>query len=188
MERRKLFLCLEGADATGKTTIAHCLAERLRATYYKTPGGIFARFRPLLDKIGDPVSRYLFFRAAIQQDSLLIRDLLLREPVVCDRYIYSTFASHVALDERIASIHTTLDLVIPDLVVVLTATSATRQTRLCARNEVTPLERKADYQCLVDEIFRGLGFPVIDTTGTTPEEAASLILSTFLKTDTVSVR
>lgn len=85
-----LFICLDGIDGTGKTTTARVLARQLNAMYYKSPGGMFAKARYMVDGDGiDPLTRYFYYRAATQYDSQAISRILAYSAVVCDRYIYS---------------------------------------------------------------------------------------------------
>jgi len=92
-----VFICIEGLDASGKTSISQALARVLGASYYKSPGGPYAEARKIVDEVVDPLTRYFFYRAAVQYDSGVIRNLLTRTSVVCDRYIYSTIACHAAM-------------------------------------------------------------------------------------------
>lgn len=172
-----LFICIEGIDCVGKTTVAEALARRINAVYYKSPGGVYARERKALDELANPRRRYFFYRKAVQYDSGEIGALLKTFPVVCDRYVYSTFAVHAAMDETIRSLFEITDLVMPDYVFLLTADEGVRKERLAARRDVTIVESNFLLQTKADELFKLQGHPVIDTTRTTVDEVVETILS-----------
>jgi thymidylate kinase len=173
----RLFVCIEGIDCVGKTAVAQALASRIGATYYKSPGGVYARERKIVDESVDPLRRYFFYRAAVQYDSGVIAKLLESAPVVCDRYIYSTFAVHAAIDEKIAALFEFTGLVMPDYVFLLTADEDVRRKRLAERSVVSILEDNFPLQKKADELFKLQGYPVIDTTHTTTEEVVEIIVS-----------
>ena len=133
----KTFICIEGVD--GESTVAQALCEKLQAIYYKSSGGGFAQARQIVDEIVDPLTRYFFYRAAVQHDSGVIRSLLNMASVVCDRYIYSTFAFHMAMDERIQSLFETTDLIMPDRVILLTADKEVRRRRILQKPKTSAL-------------------------------------------------
>jgi thymidylate kinase len=172
-----LFICLEGVDAVGKTEVSQALAERLGFQYYKSPGAQFASVRDLVDKDVDPLTRYFFYRAATQHDSRQIRGLLQTSGVVCDRYIYSTFAFHGAMDPQVQSLFELTQIVMPDHTFVLTAREEVRLARLSGRREVKELEQNLPLQRQADRIFKTFGHTIVDTSDTTVEEATEIVLS-----------
>lgn len=176
-----LFICLEGVDAVGKTEISKKLAERLGYRYYKSPGLPFADVRDMVDENVDPLTRYFFYRAATQNDSRAIAQLLETGGVVCDRYIYSTFAFHGAMDPRIPPLFELTQLVMPDHAFILTAREEVRAKRLGARSGLTEVEQNLPIQREADRIFRSFGHPIIDTSDTSVEEVVELVLSNLPK-------
>lgn len=172
-----LFVCIEGVDCVGKTSVAELLARRIDAVYYKSPGGMYAKERKVVDELVDPLRRYFFYRAATQYDSGIIGGLLKHSSVVCDRYIYSTFAVHAAMDEKIQSLFEITGLVMPDYVFLLTADEAVRRKRLAERYDVNVLEGNFLLQKKADELFKLQGHIVVDTTSTTVDEVVEAILS-----------
>ncbi|HEY5220925.1 MAG TPA: AAA family ATPase [Candidatus Paceibacterota bacterium] len=171
------FVCIEGVDCVGKTSVAELLASRVNAVYYKSPGGMYAKERKIVDGSIEPLRRYFFYRAATQYDSGIIGGLLKHSPVVCDRYIYSTFAMHAAMDEKIRSLFEITGLVMPDYVFLLTADEAIRRKRLAERFDATTLESNFLLQKKADELFKLQGHPTIDTTNTNVDEVVETILS-----------
>ena len=171
-----LFVCIEGLDAAGKTTVSRALARALKARYYKSPGGPYAKARKIVDKVVDPLTRYFFYRAAVQYDSGVIRNILKEKSVVCDRYIYSTVVCHVAMDERIQSLFEMTGLVMPDYVFVLTADEDVRVKRLAKRRAISVVERNLPLQRKIDQLFKAQGHPMIDTTHTKVKGVVEMIL------------
>lgn len=172
-----LFVCLEGIDLVGKTEVGKCLAEKLGYRYYKSPGGSFAAARSIVDDEVDPLTRYFFYRAASQYDSRRIAAILAVSGVVCDRYIYSTFAFHAAMDPQIQSLFELTQLLMPDRTFVLTAREEVRVRRISERPKAKELELNLPLQNQADRIFRTFGHEIIDTSDTTVEEAANLVAS-----------
>ncbi len=174
-----LFICLEGVDAVGKTEIGKRLAERLGYQYYKSPGGLFLSARSMVDTNVDPLTRYFFYRAATQHDSKKIGEILQTSGVVCDRYVYSTFAFHGAMDAQIQSLFELTQLVMPDYTFILTAREEVREARLRSRKDVSDLELNLSLQRQADRIFKTFGHSVVDTSDTTVEEATDAILASL---------
>lgn len=172
-----LFICLEGVDAVGKTEVSKALAAQLGYQYYKSPGSHFASVRDLVDRDVDPLTRYFFYRAATQHDSRKIRELLQTSGVVCDRYIYSTFAFHGAMDAKIQSLFELTQLVMPNHTFVLTAREEIRTARLGQRPEAKELELNLSLQRQADQLFKTFGHTVVDTSDTTVDEATNIVLS-----------
>jgi len=171
-----LFVCIEGVDCVGKTTVSESLARRIGAVYYKSPGGVYAKERKVVDESVDPLRRYFFYRAAVQYDSGIIAGLLRFSHVVCDRYIYSTFAVHAAMDEKIQSLFETTGIMMPDYVFLLTADEAILRKRMAERPNITALESNFMLHKRADELFKLQGHSVIDTTSTTVDEVVETIL------------
>lgn len=172
-----LFICLEGIDGTGKTTTARALARQLNAMCYKSPGGMFAKVRHMVDGDGiDPLTRYFYYRAATQYDSQVISRILAYSTVVCDRYIYSTIAYHSAMDPRIEGLKDMTGLVIPDHTFLLTANEEVRLERLSDRQKISNLEENSLLQRKADRIFMTQGHTVIDTSEIPVHEVVELIL------------
>lgn len=175
------FICLEGVDGVGKTEIGKLLAQKLGYVYYKSPGGPFALARTMVDTDIDPLTRYFFYRAAVQYDSRMIGILLNKSGVVCDRYIYSTHAFHAAMDSHIGGLFELTNLVMPEYVFILTAREDVRLARLKNRSDAIALDFNLPVQEKADRIFRGFGHPMVDTSDNTVEQTVEYILANYLK-------
>ena len=146
-------------------------------TYYKSPGDPFAKIRNLFDDATvSPLTRFFFYRAAVQHDSDAIADHLKRGHVVVDRYIHTTIAYHVAMDPRVSTYASTAGLLLPNYTFLLTADEDTLRKRLGSRKDLTRFERNLEFQRRSQEQFLAQGHPVVDTTNTTSTEAARIIL------------
>lgn len=163
-EKSNLFLCIEGIDGVGKTTVSQLFARRHGFHYYKSPSGPLARVRSIADEELDPVARFFFYRAATQHDSTVIEALLQRGPVICDRYIYSTIAYHVVMDPRIATYSVQEHLCIPDVVILLAAKEEERLRRLGCRGGASIMDKDSEMLRQVHAALRALCHHEIDTT------------------------
>lgn len=157
---RRLFVSIEGVDGVGKTTVAKRLADRLSATYYKTPSGPFELIRQEVDRICDPITRFRFYLSAVSYASADISEKLQSSAIVCDRYIDSTLAYHEVLG--VSTNEAARDGIIkPDLAVLLTVPSAERAKRLAGRqgSQVHDARFEQDETFLnrVEARFRKLG-------------------------------
>lgn len=148
------FICIEGVDASGKTSVSQALALHIEAYYYKSPGGPYAEARKIVDELIDPLAKYFFYRAAVQYDSAIIRDLLKTRSVVCDRYIFSTQLCHAAMDERICDLFEVTGLLMPDQVFILTAEEKVRKERLSQRGVATFLKRISRFNVRLKNYFK----------------------------------
>jgi thymidylate kinase len=104
--------------------------------------------------------------------------LLETKSVVCDRYIASTAAYHIAMDARIRVIHDEAGLLKPHFAFLLGARSEIRDKRLLERAKVSSdieIERNSTFLDGVAEIFMLFGLTYIDTSDITAEEVAMTI-------------
>ena len=175
MKPKYIFVSLDGVDGAGKTTVAELLSADGCFRYYKSPGGPFAQLRKEVDAHATPLERYCFYRLATQYDSAEISGLLKKSSVVCDRYIASTVAYHIAMDARIRVIHNNMGLIVPHFSFLLYASSEIRDRRILERAKVSSdieIERNSAFLDRVAEIFMSLRLIPIDTNDITAEEVA----------------
>lgn len=136
MKPEHVFISLDGVDGVGKTTVAKLLAADGSFQYHKSPAGPFAQLRKEVDAHATPLERYCFYRLATQFNSVQISQLLETNSVVCDRYIASTAAYHIAMDARIRVIHNDAGLLKPHFAFLLGARSEVRDKRILERAKV----------------------------------------------------
>ena len=189
------FIVIEGLDATGKSTLAHKLAECLDATLLACPPRLKA---PELLK-GDlrshfdcrpPVQRRAYYRAANLIASELAEVALQTGHVVMDRYWTSTVA-FAALDDN-----STIDrewqgryppeLREPDGVILLTVDEENRLKRMRGRgepvrNEERNLAEKVARREAVLQAYRMFDPIEIDTSHLDPDAVLVAVLEVLHK-------
>lgn len=178
MKPTRVFISIDGVDGVGKTTVAKLLAADGSFQYHKSPSGPFAQLRKEIDAHATPLERYCFYRLATQFDSTKIGQLLETNSVVCDRYIASTMAYHVAMDARIRVIHNDTGLLKPDFAFLLGACSEIRDRRILNHGKAVSdrkFEKNSVFLDNVADVFVSLGLIYIDTSYITADEVALLI-------------
>ena len=182
MKPRRIFVSIDGVDGVGKTTVAKLLAADGSFRFHESPAGPFAQLREEVDAHATPLERYCFYRLATQFDSVQVTQLLEVSHVICDRYITSTAAYHIAMDARIRVIHDEVGLIKPHFAFLLGARSEVRDKRLLERAKISSdikIERNSAFLDRVAEIFMSFGLIYIDTSDITAEEVAKTIKHTI---------
>jgi dTMP kinase len=162
------FICVEGLDGVGKTTVARSVAERIGGLYYKTPPPPYDSIRQTIDLYADVSTRFHFYLSAVGFASQQIRRVLATRPVVCDRYIYSTIAYHAAMDETLRSMADVDDYLRPDCAILLAADEYERIRRVSSRPRSAhdgDLETNSGFLLAVYREFITFHLEVVDTTG-----------------------
>lgn len=177
-----MFIAVEGADGSGKTTLCAELAKRTGAVSYVTPPKKYSRSRKRIDELASMDEHYRFYRNAVYDASDEIKALLRKGcAIVCDRYWLSTYASHKAMGVSIPK--TDFGAIIkPTLTVVLALNHQVRLSRI-ARREMSTCERRmaGKQQEIADEFYKGaitfnLPFILIDTQHFSPEDCTELVV------------
>ena len=172
------FVVLESRDGCGKTSISQKLSEILGANLVKTPAEPEAQFRKFYDSCENFEARYLYYVSTLVLASEEISKLLQFGPVVCDRYIKSTVIYHqlLGVDTAVVDIEK-LDLVTPTLTVCLTCNEEVLAKRMRERGEHKEdhIEDRIDLLTRVNQLMCSEIPTHIDTSNTTPVEAAQLI-------------
>ncbi len=180
--KKGLFITLDGVDGVGKTTTCELLSKSLNAILFKSPSEPFQSTRYIVDTDINPLTRYFFFRAANQSDSKKIEALISAgNTVICDRYVFSTYAYHVAMDKRVNDIFEKTGLMEPDISILLSAPSNIRRERIKSRKLENPsydrlLENNYKYQNKVQRVFKKLAMFEIDTEQNTPAQVVDIII------------
>lgn len=189
------FVTLDGPGGVGKSTTVTTLAGLLRGlgaqvhTTAEPSSSALGRFtRTHADQIHGhalaclvAADRYEHLRTEIQPR------LDRGDTVVCDRYLASTLVVQQldGVPERFL-LDLNADILLPDLAVILTADPQTIRRRLTERGAHHRFERDPEVPAReaglyrhAEQILRGLGVPVlvVDTTHTTPSDAAEQIAS-----------
>ena len=186
------FIVLEGVDGSGKTTAAHCLAERLGYEYVKTPGDIFAAVRPLFEDKAHVVGRLYFYLGTVLYASEDIKKKLAQGlGVICDRYIYTTICYQRAmgayvskeLEKEIIS-----ELQMPDITLFLYADKEARHQRLGMRQQASLgyrgdqwLEQNDIFQEKLVKLFKRFPMKTVDTSKLNPKQVYEILLEIVKK-------
>jgi dTMP kinase len=134
------FVVIEGADGTGKSTLAAKLANHLGATLTAEPsyGPIGWWVRKNLSDLPAAALPYLFAADRAQHVAGTIAPALSAgEMVVCDRYIPSSVAYQ---GQDAIALNTSFP--VPDLTILLTVSPDVARERIAARDALTPFEER----------------------------------------------
>lgn len=145
----KPFIVFEGLDGSGKTTVSKRLAEVTGATYFRTPGEDFQAVRLYVDNGTPSETKLFYYLSTVFDASKKIEKEKKNNPVVCDRYLWSSFVPHSAfygedLDLLEQSLGPFTDrLVRPDHTVFLDVSAEEQIKRLGIRPErsMSPSDR-----------------------------------------------
>ena len=164
------YIAIEGVDGTGKSTTAQLLAKQSKALSVASPLPPFEG-RLLRDAVdgGHERVRALYYRMAIENDSVRIRELLRERPlvrIVSDRSPLSTWVqAWPAMSVRWQHWEVFADgLLLPDLVVLLTLPRHALETRIRERARRTDASAAATAResdtvsllCMQDAFREGL--------------------------------
>lgn len=174
-------ITIDGIDATGKTTLALNLSERIWWVYFKSPWKKSKEERAYFDQPHISVQeRYNFYVNANKEDILEISEVLKTGThVVCDRFIASTIAHHLAMDETI-DFKDVENINKPywSVQVLLIATKQIILARLSERGELTRFEKDETLMMKSQQIYMQRTFDLtIDTTTSSIEETQNRVLS-----------
>ena len=177
MSNRNAFIVLEGVDGSGKTTVGKELSKRLGARFYQTPSGFFRNCRDVVEN-WHPMLRFFLYLSASIHSSFEISRILKENPVVCDRYIYSTWTYHMVYGCKFLehiSLHW-LPIRHPDTVYYLCVSKREREERISSRRNNTKKDMDSDLLEKVDKVFKKLKILVqINTTNRNKEEVVNTI-------------
>ncbi|MEI6304641.1 MAG: deoxynucleoside kinase [Candidatus Taylorbacteria bacterium] len=114
-----MFIVIEGADGTGKSTLCPLLSDIIGAVSCKTPPDHYEKSRKLIDKSASPAEKYAYYKTGVIETSKYIRKLLAEgKHVVVDRYWLTTFIYHeiIGVPVRRSDFK---DIIEPDLTILL---------------------------------------------------------------------
>jgi len=185
------FLVLEGVDGTGKTTVGKALARQAGGVYMKTPGDQYKAIRSHIDNGTPKEAKLLFYLATVLDASAQIRETLRSQPVICDRYIWSSLIPHAAYhDEYLGELESiwqpfAQSLTQPTNTILLTVSEEEQLARMGRDRDMANLsasdrfclntDRRRKVRTLYETIAERDGWSVVDTTHRDPEEVAQEI-------------
>ncbi len=178
-----MFIVFEGIDGTGKSTLARMLANHLRDKSRR----VFLTEEPTNSWLGKAVRRgieeeknpftqaFLFFADRAEHVNVIRKHLEKEEDVICDRYVYSTYAYQSAQLETRMSLSRALSWLEklyepiglkPDMVFLLITAPELGLRRIGSREKKEKFERE-EFLKRVQEIYLSLAekydFTVVDS-------------------------
>ncbi|KKQ02926.1 MAG: hypothetical protein US18_C0008G0014 [Parcubacteria group bacterium GW2011_GWB1_36_5] len=189
MKSRNKLIIFEGIDGVGKTTIALELKKVLKdrgisvVFYedYESKHPNFNPLKPLVKKISVTGS-HLFYLASAIYKSQVIKKLLKKHWVICDRYFYSTNASHKAKGSNL-KIGPLTDLLKPDYGFLLTLNEKIRQKRVKQKLQITKMDlipkKRGSLPYKMENFLRKMGLINIDNSVSFEETIKKIISLIF---------
>ncbi len=178
-----MFIVVEGIDGTGKSTLARMLGNYLRdrgcrvfLTEEPTDSWLGKAVRQGIEEEKNPFTQaFLFFADRAEHVNLIKKHLEIGEDVICDRYVYSTYAYQGAQLETQMSLPRALSWLEklyepiglkPDMVFLLTVEPERGLRRIGSREKKEKFERE-EFLKRVQEIYLLLAkkydFAVVDS-------------------------
>lgn len=183
-------LVFEGIDGVGKSSLSHQIKEYLNtqgiaALCFEDEEKVdgFNQIKPFIkSKVAIEASLFFYLASAIYKSKLI--DLLLQDSwVVCDRYVYSTIAYHLAKGVAPALIPdlSTVPIRKPDLFILLKAEEDVRISRLKLRTYSTPEDflpkSPGSFYDQMEKSLESHQPIIINNSGQTPEETLAEIVT-----------
>jgi thymidylate kinase len=171
-----MIIAIEGLDGSGKTTIAHTLAEMLNAKYIALPPPPMLLVVDSVLVNHSSLARYLYYLSCVAS---LVEIAHRTDLAVADRYIASAHALHVHVQGDIANSLRQLEFPCADLTLYLHVSEPERRSRLARRGiPLDPFEAKLNnddtFRLEVAERLQECPRTYfIDTTGLRPEVIAA---------------
>ena len=143
MKSKNKLIVLEGIDGVGKTTVAKELKRLLRKKRipavlyedYEKRYSPYNKLKPFM-KNAPTAASHLFYLSSSVYKSHVIKKLLKRYWVICDRYVYSTMARHKALGSNIKINVSSLEITKPDYAFLLTVKEKVRTERVKQKERI----------------------------------------------------
>ncbi len=178
-----MFVALEGADGSGKTTLCGILAERLGAKPYATPPKKFSQLREGVDKNASNEKHYEFYRDGIYEASDEI-DAMLKAgcKIVSDRYWLTTYTYHQIMGVSVSK-SDFASIVQPMLTIILALNHEVQIERMLNRGMSIGDRRVLDKQREIGALFYknalelSTPFIVIDTQRFSPNDCADIAVT-----------
>ena len=177
------FIVIEGLDATGKSTLVENLSNAISAVKLSCPPDVYLpsltvnSARTYFDTL-NPLQRRAFYRFSNLVASQEVTMHIAESDVIMDRYWTST-AAFAAMDDGFEhDIELGVypeEILVPDLVILLTVDEKNRLKRLTGRglkdtSEESELARNVEKRKLVMERYMQFNPIILDTSGKSPNE------------------
>jgi thymidylate kinase len=178
-----MFIAIEGADGTGKSTLGGILAEKIGAIEYSTPPKTYRAYREAIDSKATPNEKYEFYKKGVLYASDEIGEILANGgKIVMDRYWLTTYTYHQLIGVKV-SLDDFKGIVVPTLTIILSLGPNIQMQRLLQRGLSTGDKNTLDKQGALTEAFyrNALGFEIpfiiINTQFFSPNACAEIAMS-----------
>jgi thymidylate kinase len=189
MDAQNKFIVLEGIDGVGKSTILTLLAAKLRELGISVAElqGLcqpFCRIGGEVIELESVEARYFFYLASNLVVSSLVKRTLRDQWVLCDRYVFSTQAYHLARGLRHAVNLDEVDVIYPHFgFMIVVPDEELRQQRIERRGTMTKddKERRLPDSAMsrIEELYSSFGLTKIDNSNSDPSFAVNAIINTI---------
>lgn len=179
--KKNKFVVFEGLSGSGKSTLSRLLADRIQGQHITTPVKPLSIVRDSVDASFGPMSRFVFYYSSVVRVAEEIPALLIKCPVICDRYIMTTTCFHSALgvDQTLIATCEALVPILPDITFLVTCEDKKRRDRLLKRgmsqNDRSEALGNVEERFLCE--YRKRDVIEIDNSADDPSKALSKILS-----------
>ncbi|OIO07680.1 hypothetical protein AUJ27_02095 [Candidatus Falkowbacteria bacterium CG1_02_37_44] len=176
---KHLFIVIEGVDGSGKTTVGEKLAEEINAVFYQTPSKFWRKKRNIVEN-SNVVIRFFYYFIATIFSTVEIRKILKTESVICDRYVYSTWAYHIVYGFSLLRFVSPFLIFYafqkPDKAYYLYVSRTERENRISNRSKNTLKDRDSDtLKKTQEEFIKFSDLVIIDTSNINVEKVVNLI-------------
>jgi thymidylate kinase len=156
------FIVIEGTDGSGKSTLCDWITEKYGYRKYKSIGGAFAKVKHEFDIDRVTIRERFSFLCgeAINNAYIVKQELQNGNPIIFDRYYYSTLVYCESLYPSISSEYNFLfdHLPKPDLVLFVQTDFDIMLKRITERGNLTLIEKKytseADFDILISNYMK----------------------------------
>lgn len=173
-------VCFEGTSYAGKTSVAKMVEEKIGVLYGPRVASKYVKVEAETHKNPDHFARFTFFMKEIRARSEEIRQILMEESVLLDRYLLSVLASHnVLVGRRLEEESTISGIHQPDITFLLTVDEMALRKRMLTRPPRHQYESDPMFLLLVQKEFLRLADKsatvIIDTSVRTAEETTRIV-------------